>query len=93
MLAPPQIELHLLATLAELEREIEIMSKVSAVKCVVVGNGGVGKTSLIMTCVYAFPTEYVPSVADADPISLTIDGRPVILTTWDTLGNTVCYYC
>jgi len=58
------------------------------IKCVAVGDTGVGKTSLLQT--YAsnvFPDNYVPTVFSNSAKYVTIDSKPVILNLWDTAGQ------
>ena len=46
-----------------------------AIKCVMVGNEGVGKTCSIITYMSgAFPSEYVPSVLDNCSENTVVDG-------------------
>jgi len=58
----------------------------SVIKCVVVGDGAVGKSCFLITaCTGAFPGEYVPTVFDNYTHHLTLsDGRTADLSFWDT---------
>ena len=57
----------------------------NAVKCMVIGDNGVGKTSLLMTyCLGEFPSEYVPLYFDNYSMQVKVDELTYILTFWDT---------
>ena len=62
-----------------------IDEKQSTKKCVVVGDGGVGKTSLLISfATGAFPKEHCPPMSDHFQTSVTVDGARVELDVWDT---------
>ena len=59
-----------------------------SIKCVVCGDGEVGKTGLLITfTTSSFPQHYLPTVFDSFSKDLEVDGTSVTLNLWDTAGQ------
>jgi len=72
------------------KKRVKILLKINmkSIKCVIVGDDGVGKTCLLITYVSnTFPSENLPVVFDNTSMNITFEGKQVNLGLWDTAGG------
>lgn len=63
-------------------------SSSSKIKCVFLGDGAVGKTSLIVSyTTNGYPNEYIPTAIDTYDVVVHVDGEPVTFEMCDTPGQ------
>jgi Ras family protein U len=60
----------------------------SKIKCVFLGDGAVGKTSLIVSyTTNGYPNEYIPTAIDTYDVVVHVDGEPITFEMCDTPGQ------
>jgi Rho family protein len=58
-----------------------------AMKCVVIGDGGVGKSSLLATYTVLTLRNMYQLYLTITPLIIVVDGEPVNIGLWDTAGQ------
>ncbi|KAK3911969.1 Rho-related GTP-binding protein RhoU [Frankliniella fusca] len=68
--------------------ELGTNSSSERIKCVLVGDGAVGKTSLVVSySTNGFPSEYIPTAYDNYNVLVQVDAQPISLQLCDTAGQ------
>lgn len=67
---------------------LQTRKMLSSIKCVLVGDSAVGKTSLLVRFTSeTFPEAYKPTVYENTGVDVFMDGIQISLGLWDTAGN------
>ena len=62
--------------------------RINTVKMILVGDGMVGKTSLLTSfTTNTFNSEYMPTIFESTTFGIEVDNKPYTLTLWDTAGQ------
>ncbi|KAF7252119.1 Rho-related GTP-binding protein RhoV [Varanus komodoensis] len=90
---PPQELLDYSPTLRRCSTPSRGSGSELGIKCVLIGDGAVGKTSLIVSyTTNGYPDQYQPTALDTFsvqfcPVQVLVDGAPVRIQLWDTAGQ------
>lgn len=75
-------------TRRKIRLNILIMDLSNTIKCVTIGDGAVGKTSLLISyTTNKFPSDYVPTIFDNYAVSIMIGDTAYTLGLFDTAGQ------
>lgn len=70
------------------DEQSDVNNASGRIKCVLVGDGAVGKTSLVVSySTNGFPNEYVPTAFDNFNVLVKVDGQPFSVQLCDTAGQ------
>ncbi|CAG9773072.1 unnamed protein product [Ceutorhynchus assimilis] len=92
LLTPPQNQATVFAQTQteprKLRKSVRKFRAKNRIKCVIVGDKQVGKTSLAVSYSNdSFPSEYVPTAYDNYNVDVLVDGKPIRLEICDTAGE------
>eukprot|EP01017_Pseudomicrothorax_dubius_P028768 TRINITY_DN3443_c0_g1_i2.p1 TRINITY_DN3443_c0_g1~~TRINITY_DN3443_c0_g1_i2.p1 ORF type:complete len:141 (+),score=25.18 TRINITY_DN3443_c0_g1_i2:60-425(+) len=74
--------------MGNLNQAMELRNDIEAIKCVIVGDGAVGKTCVLLSYTTdQCPSDYDPTVFDNFSTQLEVDDRNITLSLWDTAGQ------
>lgn len=87
LIADPEVK-NLLVEIKKKADAEEGVGNATRIKLVVVGDGAVGKTSLLISfATEKFPEDYVPTVFENYTAQMKLDGENILLHLWDTAGQ------
>ncbi|XP_067943537.1 uncharacterized protein [Watersipora subatra] len=85
---PPYLQESAMMLSEEVTTALRQTDSMKRIKCVLIGDGAIGKTSLIVSyTTNGYPTEYVPTAFDKYTAVVSVDEQPVHLQLCDTAGQ------
>ncbi|XP_041961578.1 rho-related GTP-binding protein RhoU [Alosa sapidissima] len=88
LIAPPVPQRRASRLEMQMQKHKSLFLPERKVTCVLVGDGAVGKTSLVVSyTTNGFPSEYIPTTLDNFAALVVVDGKPVRLQLCDVSGE------